>query len=273
VITSPAFARRVDHHDKRSGSFSRVSARIYQGKGHNLVRLLGNFWVTSGNRLTHVWDASAYLIAGEEPTLIDCGSTEGYAALKRDLKSFGYEPKDIKKVIGTHGHWDHLSAVAKLQEEGDAQLFIHEADRLQVETGDPALTASYLYNKPFPPARVDGLLAHGDVLDINGYVFEVHHTPGHSPGSVSLRTEFHGLKLLIAADTIWGGYHPRICSSLEDWEKSLDRLLELEFDVMTTGHCPPALIFDAKRHVYEARQQLGVYWNPWFKPFHSSFRY
>ncbi|MDQ3327181.1 MAG: MBL fold metallo-hydrolase, partial [Chloroflexota bacterium] len=227
-----------------------------------MVRLLGNFWVTSGNRLTHLWDASAYLITGDEPTLIDCGSTEGYSTLKRDLKSFGYEPKDIKKVIGTHGHWDHVSAVANLQAESNAQLFIHSADRQQVETGDPALTASYLYNKPFPPARVDGLLAHGDVLDVNGYAFEVYHTPGHSPGSVSLRTEFHGLKLLIAADTIWGGYHPRIRSSLEDWEQSLDRLLELEFDVMTTGHCPPALIFDAKRHVYEARQQLGVYWNP-----------
>lgn len=238
-----------------------------------MVRLLDELWVVSGEKLTHKWDASAYLIAGAEPTLIDCGSTDGYQPLKDDLRRFGYEPGDIKRVIGTHGHWDHLSAMALLKEESDAQLIMHEADREQVETGDPDLTASFLYDRSFPPVKVDDLVRDGEVLQINDFRFEVYHTPGHSPGSISLRTELNGVKLLITGDTLWGGYHPRMGSNLDDWCRSLDRLLELEFDVMTIGHMPPTLIFDAKRHVYEARQQIGVLFNPWFKPFHTAFRY
>src|SRR5689334_8103469 len=101
-----------------------------------MIRLLGELWLASNERLTHRWDASSYLITGPEPTLIDCGSSEGYAALKRDLAAFGYRPADIKRVIATHGHWDHLSGMALLRQESDAQLFIHGADRAQVETGD-----------------------------------------------------------------------------------------------------------------------------------------
>lgn len=43
---------------------------------------------------------------------------------------------------------------------------------------------------------------------------------------------------------------------------------------MAIGHCaPPGVIFDAKRNVLEARKQLGVFFNPWFKPFHETFLY
>ena len=238
-----------------------------------MVRLLGKFWVVSNDKLTHPWDANSYLIVGDEPTLIDCGSSEGYPALKRDLKSFGYEPKDIRKVIATHGHWDHLSGMAYLRAESDAQLFLHEAECEHVETGDPNRTAAFLYGRPFLPVKVDHVLRDRDVLDVNGYRFEVFHSPGHSPGSVCLWTEINELKLLVAGDTFWAGFHPRVGSNLDDWARSLDRLLQLEFDVMTIGHCPPTLIFDAKKKAREARQQLGVYFNPWFKPFHTDFRY
>jgi hypothetical protein len=46
---------------------------------------------------------------------------------------------------------------------------------------------------------------------------------------------------------------------------SLDRLLQLNFDVMTTGHYPPALVRDAKSRVEELRKRFGTYFNPWFE--------
>lgn len=239
-----------------------------------MIRLLSEFWLVSNHKLTHPWDANSYLIAGKEPTLIDCGSSAGYSALKRELASFGYQPQDIRRVIATHGHWDHLSAMALLRQQSDAELFMHQADREQVETGDWDLTAAFLYNRPFPPTRVDGELEDGQVLQINDFRFTVYHTPGHSPGSVCLWTEHNGVKLLVAGDTLWGGYHPRVRSNLDAWKRSLDRLLELEFDIMTIGHyAAPALIFDAKKNVSEACKQLGVYFDPWFKPFHETFLY
>ncbi len=238
-----------------------------------MVRLLGNFGVVAGSRLTHPWDASAYLIAGERPLLIDCGSSVGYPGLKRELRECGYEPGDVHAVLATHGHWDHLSGLECLRREGDVKLYIHEADREQVETGDYDLTAAFLYGRPFPPLEVDGVIRDGDVIEANGLRLEVIHTPGHSPGSVCFLTEIAGLRLLIAGDTLRGGGHARVRSNLEDWRRSIDRLLELDFDVMTTGHIPPMLLFDAKRQVREARMQFGVYFNPWFRPFDTEFRY
>jgi glyoxylase-like metal-dependent hydrolase (beta-lactamase superfamily II) len=238
-----------------------------------MIRLIGNLYAVSGDRLTHPWDASAYLLAGDEPTLIDCGSSEGYTTLKANLQKLGYAPKDIRRVIATHGHWDHISGMSLLRAESDAELWLHQADREQVEVGDWDGTAAFLYDRPFPPARVDRVLCDGEVLPIGEHQVHVLHTPGHSPGSVSFWVEINGFKLLIAGDTLWGGYHPRIRSNIDDWITSLDRLLELDFDVASIGHCPPTLIYDAKTKVREARQQLGVLFDPWFKPFNIKFMY
>lgn len=230
-----------------------------------MIRLLGELWAAAGLELTHPWDGSAYLIKGDEPTLIDCGSMVGYPALKRSLRNFGYEPKDIKRVVATHGHWDHVSGLAALREESDALLYLHEADCHAVETGDPDRTAAFLYNTPFPPLHVNGFLEDGETLRINDVNLTVIHTPGHSPGSVCFWTEIGGVKLLIGGDTIWGGYSPRLGSDLEQWARSLDRLLELEFDVMTFGHYRPALIFNAKHRVELLRERFGCLFNPWFE--------
>ncbi|HLJ69149.1 MAG TPA: MBL fold metallo-hydrolase [Chloroflexota bacterium] len=229
-----------------------------------MIRLLGELWLVGGQLLTHPWDASSYLIKGDEPTFIDFGSTEGYPAIKRSLGAFGYQPSDIKRVLATHGHWDHLSGVASLRAESDTELWIHEADRAQVECGDFDMTSAFLYDRPFPPLRVDGTLQHGQIIEVGDVQLHVIHTPGHTAGSVCFWTEMHGMRLLIAGDTISGGYHPRIGSDLAAWTRSLDRLLELEFDVMTIGHYPPRLIFDARHRVAQLRERFAAYFDPWF---------
>jgi glyoxylase-like metal-dependent hydrolase (beta-lactamase superfamily II) len=238
-----------------------------------MVRLIGKFWVVSHERLTHPWDACSYLIGGDEPALVDCGSSGGYPVLKRVLQSAGLQPKDIRTVVATHCHWDHLSGMAQLREESDARLLVHATERPYVENGDAERTAAFLYAQPFPPVEVDGVLDDGATLELGDYRFDVVHTPGHSPGSVSLCATIEDLRVLIAGDALWGGFHPAIGSDLDAWRRSLDRLLEREFDVFTFGHGPPALVFDATTRLREARQQLGVYFNPWFKPFHTTFRY
>jgi len=50
------------------------------------------------------------------------------------LAQQGVQPRAIRRVIATHGHWDHVSGMAALRAESDAQLSIHAADRPQVET-------------------------------------------------------------------------------------------------------------------------------------------
>jgi hydroxyacylglutathione hydrolase len=234
------------------------------------VRLVGDLYVVAGNVVSHSWDANAYLIAGEEPVLIDCGGSLGYGALRHNLGQLGYEPKDIGRVIATHGHWDHLAGMEQLRKESDASLFIHRADREPVETGDPDRTAAFLYGLTFPPLVVNGELEDGQKLRVGEYRLRVIHTPGHTPGSVSLLVEIEGKKVLVAGDTLWGGFHPKILSDLDAWEASLEKLAALEFDAVTIGHSAPMLIEDGKKNLEEARRQLGVYFNPWFRMFNGA---
>lgn len=237
------------------------------------VKLAEDFYVISGDKLTHPWDASAYLLTGSDPVLIDCGGSEGYSALKCNLNELGLQPKDITKVIATHGHWDHVSGFARLAEESNAELWIHADDREQVEQGDYDRTGAFLYGKPFPALHVQGTLNDGEVMQIGRFLLEVVHTPGHSPGSVSFILTDGKHNILIAGDTLWGGFHPKVRSDIEAWGLSLDKLLTYDFDFMTFGHLPPTLVYDAKKKVAEACRQLGVYFNPWFKPMCESFQY
>ncbi|MDQ0889497.1 hydroxyacylglutathione hydrolase [Paenibacillus sp. V4I9] len=237
------------------------------------VKLAEDFYVVSGDKLTHPWDASAYLITGKEPVLIDCGGVDGYPALKRNLGELGVRPQDITKVIATPGHWDHVSGFAQLAQESSAELWIHEEDREQVEQGDYDRTGAFLYGKPFPALQVHRTLNDGETLHVGRFSLEIIHTPGHTPGSVSLRLTDGIHKILIAGDTLWGGYHTKVGSDIDAWGHSLDKLLTYDFDLMTFGHLPPTLVYDAKTKVAEARKQLGAYFNPWFKPMYETFQY
>jgi glyoxylase-like metal-dependent hydrolase (beta-lactamase superfamily II) len=228
-----------------------------------MKRLLGDLWLISGREHTHPFDASSYLIPGDEPTLIDVGGTAGYPALKAALSDLGYKPSDIRRVIGTHGHWDHLAGMAALREESGAELWLHECDREQVETGDNELTSAFLYGYPFPPVTVDRYPQDGEVLSVNGCEIAVVHTPGHTAGCVCFTMDIEGQRLLIAGDTVWGGYHPRIRSDLSVWRESLEHILTLDFDVMTFGHWS-SLILNAKPKVEKAAAGFAELFDPWF---------
>lgn len=239
-----------------------------------MIQLHGNLWAVSGARLSHEFDASAYLIMGPVPTLIDCGSALGYADLKRHLSRLGLLPSDIQLILATHGHYDHISSAHLLKQESNAKLLVHRADRKAVETGDPERTAAFLYGLPFPATPVDGNIRDGQTWQLGETTVTAHHTPGHTPGSVSFIVETDGERILVAGDTLWGGFDHRIRSNAKAWIASLDKLAALEFDTLTWGHCPaPRLYLDAKTRVLEAKVQFQVYTNPWFKPFNREFRY
>jgi glyoxylase-like metal-dependent hydrolase (beta-lactamase superfamily II) len=229
-----------------------------------VIHLLGDLWVICGAGLTHPWDGNGYLIRGDEPALIDCGSTLGYPALKAALASAGYAPGDITRVIGTHGHWDHVSGMALLREESDARFYLHSQDVHAVELGDLKRTAAFVYEQPFPPLMVDELLRDDETLRLGHLSCRVVHTPGHTPGSVCFLFRTEDLSFLIAGDTLFGGYHPDFGSDLDVWRASLDELLELEFDAMAIGHGTPGLIFDARHKIEDARTEFGVILNPWY---------
>lgn len=245
----------------------KVEGVVEHGRPHaGPVELCDGVYLVAGPTLSHPWDAHAYLVtAGSEPVLIDCGSLEGAGSLHANLASLGVAPADVVRVIATHGHWDHVSGLDALRTAGcTAPLALHPADRRAVESGDRLRTAAFRYGAYFPSLVVEEEIVDEQVIDLgDGATIEVVHTPGHSPGSVCLIVDAGGHRILLAGDTLWGGYHPQVGSDIDAWHASLDRLLSRSFDLLSAGHARPEAYPNARDHVLEARRQLGVYFDPW----------
>ncbi|AWB45966.1 metal-binding protein [Paenibacillus sp. CAA11] len=125
---------------------------------------------------------NAYLIQGEEPgkaIIIDPGMNPG--PLLRRIADL-----DIEAILLTHAHFDHIGGVDEIRKAKDCPVYVHPLEADWLDT--PKLNGSTMWPQVTPPIAVDRAeydLAQGQKLSFLGHEFEVFHTPGHSPGSVS----------------------------------------------------------------------------------------
>ena len=240
------------------------------------MKLLPGVYQVGGPALTAGIDATSYLLCeGDSLCLVDCGTPEGYEALLANIRRLGFDPARIARIYGTHGHYDHVGAASLFARDFGTELYLHEADVAQVEAGDAVMTtAGLLYGKDFPPATVHGRLTDGMVIETGAGPMEVLHTPGHSMGCVCfVLTHACGQTLLIAGDTLHGGYSDRIGSDEAAWRVSLDRLCARSYDCYTMGHGNPVLLCDADTRLDCLRRSFANYYSPWFKTFYEEYRY
>lgn len=185
-------------------------------------------------------DVSAvYCVLTPEPVLIDCGSRVGWNQLVGNLKLLGFSPGDVRWVIATHGHWDHMDAMALFQKDFPSVKFaIHAGDAQFVINDDRVFScAEPLYKGvESAPVKVDRILLDGDTVTVGDAAFRIVHTPGHTPGSVVVVTEIAGKKVAFSGDSVGGFYSLLNRSSTIDWQNSLKKILALDLDWLCTGH-------------------------------------
>jgi hydroxyacylglutathione hydrolase len=149
---------------------------------------------------------NAFLICGRAITLVDTGVAGSEREIFDYIRSTGRDPSEISLIVQTHAHPDHIGATQAVQKATGCEVAIHAAERQWIE--DVALQNR---ERPIPgfdvlvggPAIVGRVLEDGDVLDLDGdHLLDlvVFHTPGHSPGSVSLLLKREGI--LFSGDAV-----------------------------------------------------------------------
>jgi glyoxylase-like metal-dependent hydrolase (beta-lactamase superfamily II) len=115
-------------------------------------------------------------------------------------------------------------------------VIVHELDAAAMESGDPVKTAAEWYNLSFPPTPVDYQLSEvREVLKFSRGELLCLHTPGHTPGSISVILDYDGKRVLFGQD-IHGPFSDSFGSDLAAWKKSMEVLLGLQADILCEGH-------------------------------------
>ncbi len=142
-------------------------------------RIYGNTWYV-GPRGLGVFLVTA--LTGN--VLIDGGVPGGAALIEANIRSLGFDLRDIKWILNSHAHSDHAGGIAQLAHDTGAQVIAGGADAALLERGgrdDP----QYGDRFPFPPVRVARTVKDGETLRLGDLVLTAHATPGHTQGNTT----------------------------------------------------------------------------------------
>ena len=189
-------------------------------------------------------------------TLIDTGVARSTDRIFAAIESIGRKPDDLRQIVITHDHHDHIGSLADVVERTDAQVLVHALDAPVVRGEQPPPTPSTIglmrllnpllarVARPIAPTRVDRELADGDEIDLDGGA-RVVHVPGHTAGSIALYLPKR--RLLFAGDAAVNAFGLGPPSGPlgifnEDQaqaRQSFRKLAALDFGVACFGHGAP----------------------------------
>jgi glyoxylase-like metal-dependent hydrolase (beta-lactamase superfamily II) len=200
--------------------------------------------------------------------LVDTGYPNGAEKVLKGIRELGYQAQDVKQIVITHAHPDHIGCLADLKRATGATVAIHSADADIVRNGtgfrtmipSPRLLFKIMHKLLMtnPPVLegvpVDHELKHEEILPIGDGV-QVLHTPGHSSGHIVLY--WPSKKVLIAADACMTLFGLGVSVGYEDpptAHESLNFISSLDFDIACFGHGKPIL--------NQADEQFRMLWSP-----------
>jgi metallo-beta-lactamase class B len=160
-------------------------------------RIAGNLYYVG------TYDLACYLITTSQGNiLINTGLAASASQIKNNIETLGFRFADIKILLTTQAHYDHMGAMAAIKKTTHAQLMVDEKEADVLATGGSSDYALGHYGTSFKPVKPDRLLHDGDTIQLGNMQLVMLHHPGHTKGSCSflftIKDDQRSYKVLIA---------------------------------------------------------------------------
>ncbi len=202
------------------------------------------------HKVDGTWGGNVYLLVDSDSlTLVDAALPFNAGRIRRYVESIGRAVSDVRQVVLTHSHPDHIGSILSLFGNLDVEVLVHDDD---TRTGGSGRWLHYPGQLLFLPGKLpflsrihaDGRLEDGAEIPALGGV-KVFHTPGHTAGSVCFLAEKRGV--LIAGDMLIADgktFHRPVQfpgTDFRAYRRSIERIAALDFDTVCVGHGKPVV--------------------------------
>ncbi len=206
---------------------------------------------------------SSFLITSPQGhVLIDGALPETADQILQNIRTLGFDPRDVRVLLNSHAHFDHSGGLAALKSATGARFYASEGDREELESGHIAYGPSALVDTP--PIHVDHVLADGETITVGPIQLTAFITPGHTQGCTSFsmpvgetRTVFFHCSSSVGGQSIAPEAYPGMVA---DYRATFARVRGMRADVFLANH-PEFFDMAAKR-----QRQLAGGGNPFIDP-------
>lgn len=203
-------------------------------------RIVGNLYYVG------TYDLASYLIVTPEGhILINTGLANSVPNLQKNVESLGFKFSDIKILLATHAHFDHVAGMADIKKLTGARMMIHERDAKALADGGNSDFVFGGKGSTFKPVQADRLLHDKDTITFSNIKILVYNHPGHTQGansfSFSITDSNRSYQVLIAnmptmqTQTDLKGM-PGYPDIAKDYAYSFAALKRLSFDIWLSSH-------------------------------------
>lgn len=208
------------------------------------MRLTERIYLVGGGsfRYSDKGDCNIFLVdCGETLALVDSGAGKGTSRIFENIKRVGLKNKRIEIVFNTHCHYDHIGGNFDFKKAGcKIAAYKDEVDEIEKLGGLSLYSMARDEGFEFKPVKVDRHLYDGEIVEVGDSRFEIIHTPGHTPGGICLLFNENGVKNLFSGDTASAqgklGWINGPGCNIQEWKKSIKKLVDLKPDRLFPGH-------------------------------------
>jgi metallo-beta-lactamase class B len=213
-------------------------------------------------------DVSSHVIATRAGLiLLDTGTTQMLPMIRANVEKLGFRMQDIKIILSSHAHWDHVEGHAAMQALTGAQVMAVGEDAAAIASG---VDSSAIAARGWKPVKVDRVLKDGETVTLGNVTMRAHLTPGHTKGCTTwtmtvqdggkshLVVFVGGISINEGVKLVGNTRHPSI---IEDYARTFRVLKELKADVFLAQH--PA-IYDMAEKVQRLKASASS--NPFIDP-------